>query len=850
MLKIIHYIKSLLLVVGIGLALIGYIAPDLTLLLLGVMGVFLSNLIEGILNWKKYIVNIFFHITMFTFLLSRPVISMVKGYEWWYLGEEASFFALSAILISLLSIRVGSKFINQYILAKEKVKPTPTCAPEFLKSLQLISLIAYIVCMVACLVGEAEKLILMQGKEYVEFYTSYKSQLPGVVSALIAFMPYTLCIYLATLPSKRKSFLVLSVYVFSAIPSLIVGVRNPIVLNIIFAAVYYLLRDILENSNKWFGKFERFATVLVLPTAIIFLSAYNYLREGVSVEMGVWDRILDFFYKQGVSFDVLCRGYNAIPDLPDVVAKNYTFGGIIDYFKFGSIAQLFFGVEPMVRGNNEIYAIYGSSFAHSLSYVAHPNYLNGSGWGSSYLLETYADWGYLGIIIFGIILGILMVLMVTEFKRSTLWQIIILMCLTTLFFIPRAEATAWLNFIFTMRFWAIVIVCYFSAIVLTKNYNRQTIYFYLQNKARYYKDMLKNFGLIEILYGVKRFIAIIIAVTVVFGVAGFLSTEKQKPVEAKPRRDIICVSRSYLVTAKQGETEQLQSEKDLTVANTLSAMLSADFSKEYVLEELMKKYSKEDILSYTGSADSNKELDYSVLNSSVSSAVVKNTGIINFFVKSHNEEFSGEAVSYVEDYLLNVASEQVSQLDNLTFLGGTTVTEKAKVGKVAVNSASPKKNAVIFAIIGFVLSICGVLAFVLFKPTVATKKDYEEYNLTVLDDIANHSSSDFGYAIEMIMNNVGKNSYSSVAVVSTVNSVGFNKKYDAFVNKLQADEGEKCSFVKVENINSNFDNFKTAKANDAVILVERKGETYHSNIANTISLLEKNEVSVMGVVLI
>jgi uncharacterized protein with ParB-like and HNH nuclease domain len=87
-------------------------------------------------------------------------------------------------------------------------------------------------------------------------------------------------------------------------------------------------------------------------------------------------------------------------------------------------------------------------------------------------------------------------------------------------------------------------------------------------------------------------------------------------------------------------------------------------------------------------------------------------------------------------------------------------------------------------------------------------------------------------------------------VVSTVNSVGFNKKYDAFVNKLQADEGEKCSFVKVENINSNFDNFKTAKANDAVILVERKGETYHSNIANTISLLEKNEVSVMGVVLI
>ncbi len=848
MLKIIYYIKSVLLVVGIGLALIGYIVPDLTLLLLGVISVFLSNLIEGILNWKKYIVNIFFHITLFTFLLSRPVISMVKGYEWWYLGKEASFFALSAILISLLSIRVGSGFINQYVLAKEKAKPMPTCAPEFLNSLQLVSLVAYIVCMVAYLVGEAEKLILMQGKEYVEFYTSYKSQLPGPVSALIAFMPYTLCIYLATLPSKRKSFFALAVYVLSAIPSLIVGVRNPIVLNIIFAVVYYLLRDILENSNKWFGKFERFATVLVLPVAIIFLSAYNYLREGMSVEMGVWDRILDFFYKQGVSFDVLCRGYNAIPDLPDVVAKNYTFGSIIDYFKFGSISQLFFGAEPMVRGNNEIYAIYGSSFAHSLSYVVHPNYLNGSGWGSSYLLETYADWGYLGIIIFSIILGILMVLMVTEFKRSTLWRIIILMCLTSLFFIPRAEATAWLSFIFTMRFWAIVIVCYFGAIVLTKNYNRQTIYFYLQNKARYYKGMLKNFGLNEILCGVKRFIAIIIAITAVFGVAGFLLAEK--PVEAKQRRDIICVSRSYLVTAKQGETEQLQSEKDLTVANTLSAMLSADFSKEYVLEELMKKYSKEDILSYTGSTDSNKELDYSVLNSSVSSAVVKNTGIINFFVKSYNEEFSGEAVSYVEDYLLNVASEQVSQLDNLTLLGGTTVTEKAKVGKVAVNSASPKNNAVIFAIIGFVLSICGVLAFVLFKPTVATKKDYEEYNLTVLDDIANHSSSDFGYAIEMIMNNVSKNNYSSVAVVSTINSVGFNKKCDAFVDKLQADKGEKCSFVKVEDINSKFENFKTVKLNDAVILVERKGETYHSDIANIVSLLEKNEISVMGVVLI
>lgn len=454
-----------------GLFAIGYLIGDFNVLLCSVLVLFMSNLIYGFLQWRTHIVFIFFHLTLFIFLLSRPTISMLRGNEWWYFEVDTIYFAINVLFATLLAFRVGAIIASCIIRQKEGqariITPIVHDRAGFQYTLQIISLAFFALTMVAFFIAETEKLNFMQGKVYEEYYLSFKSQLPSYVHTVAAMMKYALCIFLATFPSKKMAFVPLALYVISAIPSLLIGMRNPIVLNALFVLLYYFLRDILEQQHRWLGKVERLGIAIMLPCAILFLSAYNYIRAGKTVSMNVWDSIVDFFYKQGVSFDVLCRGYDAIPYLPDVISKNYTFGGIIDYLTHGTIAQKLFGATELGSQNSELVAVYGNSFAHSMSYVAHPRYLQGEGWGSSYLLETFADWGYIGTIVFSLILGAVMIFMVSAFqRRGSLVRAIILVGFTKLFFVPRAEATGWLSFLLTAQFWLAVLFCYFCATLL------------------------------------------------------------------------------------------------------------------------------------------------------------------------------------------------------------------------------------------------------------------------------------------------------------------------------------------------------------------------------------------------
>ncbi len=357
--------------------------------------------------------------------------------------------------------------------------------------------------------------------------------------------------------------------------------------------------------------------------------------------------------------------------------------------------------------------------------------------------------------------------------------------------------------------------------------------------------MLKYFGLKEILFGLKRFVVLVVAFTIIFGVLGYIAGGTSETVAGSS--EMYYSSCSYLVTATLKESEQSQSESDRAVANTVSAMLTTDFSKQFVLEKLLEAYSIEQILEYTGAQASKENADYTIFNDSIVSSVLVDTAIVNFYVKSSDEEFSKIAVSYFERYLNDVISKKVSQLDTLENLGGTTVNERNFNNE---SKPLPKKNAAIFAIVGFVLSVCGVLVFVLFKPSVAAKKDYEEYGVVVLDDCAEHKRSDFAYTADMVMNNISKNDYSSIAVISTINNRAFMAKFEAVALKLQNIGEDKCSFAKANGIITDFAQFETVKGSDSVILVEQKGKTYHSDLANTLSLLAKYDIPVLGVILI
>lgn len=463
--------------IGALLLIAGYIAEAYNVILCGILICLLSNLIYGFQRWRKRLIFLVFHFVLFTFLIARPTISMLRGYEWWYFGRQSTYFALNMLWITLAFLRLGSMLYERF---ESKLTGKKLCVNSegsgydvyietpFIKYLRRVSLAFFAITTVFYWMIQVEKLMFIQGHDYAEIYISYTSKLPWFVFTLSDMMIYGLCIFLATFPKKRWCYGVLSVYVLGTVPSLIIGVRNPIVLALIFCFVYFLLRDILENRSHWVGKFERIMILVAVPAAIIFLSFYNYVREGEAVSMGVGQSIVDFFYKQGSSFDVLCRAYDAIPRLPKAVPKNYTFGPMIDYIGRGSIGQALFGLKPLGTLNSEALAIYGNSFSHSMSYVVHPAYLQGHGYGSSYVLEFFADWGYMGVALGSAVLGFVMRSMTNLIKKGPVVRTIVFLGLTSLFFIPRAEATKWISFVVMMQFWLAVLFCFALAKVLTK----------------------------------------------------------------------------------------------------------------------------------------------------------------------------------------------------------------------------------------------------------------------------------------------------------------------------------------------------------------------------------------------
>lgn len=290
-------------------------------------------------------------------------------------------------------------------------------------------------------------------------------------STIASFMKYSLCIYLATMPYKKRTIIPLVLYEFSAIPSLLVGMRNPFIQNALFILAYYVLRNVIDNKEKWIGKIEKIILVVGIPSTLIFMTAFAFIRSGASVRnANPFKLLLGFFEGQGVTINVLSRGYGYCLNLPERDFRNYTFGGIIDYFVHGTVGQRLFGTSPLPDGNCYTNGRLSNNLAHNLSYtVMQDNYLKGQGLGSSYLLENYIDFGYIGVAVFSLVLGGILIYFMRGIKYNNLLNIIIMVSLTGIFYIPRAEATGWLTFIVTIQFWACTVGCYVGAWIIENN---------------------------------------------------------------------------------------------------------------------------------------------------------------------------------------------------------------------------------------------------------------------------------------------------------------------------------------------------------------------------------------------
>ena len=416
-------------------------------------------------NPKKNIYLILFLVAMFTFLLGKPLISL-NGYdEWWYrYGEYNTRFAELLIAISEVTIFYSLKLVR-FIKTKKSI----TIEKKFVFNydfLQKISFLLFIISFIFTMIVETDKLIFMQGKSYAEFYTSYTNNFNFLINFIAGIMPTALCIFLITFPKKKISLIVLMLYALTCVPSFMIGIRNPLVLCGLFSISYVVIRDIKE---KWIGKKEKIAFIIMIPIGILTLSIFNYIRDNENISNK--NLFKDFFYMQGVTFDTLRISYNNIATIRSYKNKNYTFGPFIDYAKYSTLSQIIFKTKPLDSGNSVDKALNSNSFAHINSYLSRTDYLEGHGYGSSYIIETYVDYSYFGVILFNVFITFILSYGYEIIKKKDLLSIIFLEISTTIFLIPRAEATQFLLFLITPHFLITILTVY----ILSYLYDRMVI---------------------------------------------------------------------------------------------------------------------------------------------------------------------------------------------------------------------------------------------------------------------------------------------------------------------------------------------------------------------------------------
>lgn len=461
-----------------------------TLLLVLTTFLWLNNIMYAFKKPYERVLFLLFHGTFFVFLLCRPLIALVTTENWiefqinnYGATNDSVFRVVYCLVISLLSMRIGAEWFEK---STRKIRLSKLAFPfqnkvmkirfdsQTVKIVRGLTLTLFVISLIFRMILEIEKIVYIMGHSYVQLYSEFETSMPYIVYVVSSFLPYAMSAYLATLPSKFASSMVLGGYILTTIPTTLGGERSKIVLSVCLTFVYFVFRDFYDSEKKWIGKTEKIIIACVTVVGIVLLGAMNYLREDSSIQMNVFELTTDFFFKQGVTFSWVCAGMAQIGILRNMGVINYTLGSLLDYLLHGSVAQLLFNAAAIPSNNNMAQITMGNQMSHHLSYVVmgSERYLEGHGTGSSYILELYADFDLLGIALFSVVLGIFLVWILTAMKKSFIIRGCALCAVSTLLLMPRSNTVDFISFLWRIPFW-ITVVYVIAGVLLIKCFSKK-----------------------------------------------------------------------------------------------------------------------------------------------------------------------------------------------------------------------------------------------------------------------------------------------------------------------------------------------------------------------------------------
>ncbi len=414
-----------------------------------------------------------FLICFFTYLLSGQVLNRILNVYDYDFSDRIEFHTDFCLLISLIGLWLGY-FISHktrivYRLSVSSSNTEVDYEGSYCLSVRKISRIVFYIFYVFWLLTLLDKVLYVYRYGYISYYIDYKPRVNKLIIALGAFAPSAFFLFLSTMPSKKEAKLPIALYVLYSFLTLGTGRRIHFLTGLLFVFAYYLCRNRInvETSNPWISRRMMRAIIITIPIMIIAMYLFEYIRSDTySGNAGDYSPILGFFVRQGTSINVIKYAEKYKNELDP--SARYSLYTTIRWFH-DSLLNKLMGIDLgfTFESQSAATALHGTNLADFVSYKAmRYTYLRGGGWGSCYIAELYADFGYFGVFIGNILYGVLLdgILKGIRAKRSIWITALGLLIVSSLLKAPRAVFDDFLgNFLYPYN-WAIIpcIYCYMS----------------------------------------------------------------------------------------------------------------------------------------------------------------------------------------------------------------------------------------------------------------------------------------------------------------------------------------------------------------------------------------------------
>lgn len=395
-----------------------------------------------------------FLLSFFVFLMSGDIVAELFG-EYYHLrfSQETTRHCWVAIVISLIFLYIG--YMSKRKVSQFKLK---TIFSNFdVSKIRNASKWIYYVTFCVLLFNTLDKIQFVSRYGYIAYYLSYDPILPTVIAELGDFAPISLCVFLATFPSKKEAMRPIVLYFIYACLLILVGARGGLIYNAVFLIGYMLYRN-RHNSNSevWISRKTLILLCASVPVVLVLLFLYGYVRVGADIVYDSFgDTLIDFFVNIGSSSTVIKYGYES-RDLIETF-KFYSLGDTLNYFKYGTLFNLF-DLDSIPHRHSVQFALESHSFDTFLSYhYMRDRYLNGEGMGSSFIAILFADFGYIGVAIGSFLYGRLFKSMsYINNDGSWLCSTIKLYFFMLLIKAPRGAYDGFLSGIININFWLLI----------------------------------------------------------------------------------------------------------------------------------------------------------------------------------------------------------------------------------------------------------------------------------------------------------------------------------------------------------------------------------------------------------